>query len=53
MIGWWAQCPCCGQLLPWPYPCVPWRPVPRPGPLPPFLAVDAAITQARQALGAR
>jgi hypothetical protein len=52
MIGWWARCPCCGQLLPPPYPCVPWRPLPGRCPRHPFLTVDEAVAQARQALGA-
>lgn len=52
MIGWCACCPCCGQLLPWAYPCVPRRTLPRQCPPHPFLAVHEAVAQARQALGA-
>jgi hypothetical protein len=52
MTGSWPRCPYCGQFLLGPYPCMPWRPLLRPCLPQPFLALDEAIAQARQALGA-
>jgi hypothetical protein len=51
MTDCWPRCPCCGLFLLGRYPCVPWRPLPRPCRPQPFLAVDQAIAQAREALG--
>lgn len=53
MSGCWPRCPCCGQLLPWPHPYVPWRPNPRPCPPRNYLAAGEAVAQAREALGVR
>ena len=44
------RCEYCGQPLPWPCPCLPWKPVPRACPVHHYLAVGEAVAQARRAL---
>jgi hypothetical protein len=49
VTGCGRRCECCGQLLPWPCPCVLWQPFPRPT-LPRHLCVGEAVAAARRAL---